>query len=383
MTHVGFIGAAKRWMHDLRLQRMLPPQRLTCAELEEVLGEKVRTCQPWMANWRNRVYRVELARGLPLVAKQICVPTEAKVLQQYEQLGLLARLRIPGLHMPRPVALLPWQRTYVMELARGTPLDAMLWYRPGVGELCQACTLTGKLLAHVHAAWTRVVAPVPVDALARDLAEMPGGFSSWEGQIVEQALAGLVSEPVAVGQLYLDFKPSNVLYQDGTLCLIDPPEEHREGVVLWDFALFRSYLRRELWKSLATPWGRRRWLLQEALAAFERGYLESWGRLAPAAAVSRLLVHVLELQRLGQLLALQRGKIDLARCPESPLPWRRDPLGLAYTAASLLLLAAQKRGLIVEMARLLRRCQDTGGIAARGTIYLEHRDPRRMKSVTQ
>jgi hypothetical protein len=238
--------------------------------------------------------------------------------------------------------------------------------------------MTGEILARIHGEWTRVVTAAPVTALASDLAETPGSFSHRENDIIGQALAVLADEPVAVGRLYLDFKPSNVLCRDDALSLVDAPEECSEGVLLWDFALFRSYLRRELWKSTTTPWSRRRRLLQKGLVSFQRGYVESWGRISPDTAVSRLLVCVLELQRAGQLLALQRGKIQLARYPGGPLAWRRDPLGLAYTAVTIPVLASQKRRLVVEMGRLLGRCDKTAGNAPRTTIYLGNRDTSRM-----
>jgi hypothetical protein len=72
--HVGFIRDATRWMQRLCVEQLAPPRRMGCADVERILGEPVRCCVPWVANWRNCVYRVDLGCGRVLVAKQACVP---------------------------------------------------------------------------------------------------------------------------------------------------------------------------------------------------------------------------------------------------------------------------------------------------------------------
>jgi len=51
-------------------------------DLEEALGERMQSCELLGHNWRNRVYRVDLANGRTVVAKQLVVGTDA-MLQYY------------------------------------------------------------------------------------------------------------------------------------------------------------------------------------------------------------------------------------------------------------------------------------------------------------
>jgi hypothetical protein len=40
-----------------------PVEPPTVSELEETLGQTVRECRLFAENWRNRIYRIELANG--------------------------------------------------------------------------------------------------------------------------------------------------------------------------------------------------------------------------------------------------------------------------------------------------------------------------------
>jgi hypothetical protein len=197
---------------------------------------------------------------------------------------------------------------------------------------------------------------VPVEALARDLAEMPWGFSPRQQETIGRALDHLASQVVAVGQPYLDFNPRNVLYHEGTVALIDPPGECRQGVLLWDFSTFRVDLCRELWKALVKrPWGRRRARVAEGLAAFEQAYVQGYAPRHPEVAVSPLLIRLLELQRVGQLLKQRVGHFRLVmRFKNNPLPLNRGRFqSMVFALGSLSLLEAQKRSLLWKMAQEL------------------------------
>src|SRR5207245_8682184 len=78
----------------------------TLVELEQALGERVQRYELWTQNWRNRVYRIELASGRAALAKQAVRGTEAMVQYQYDQLQLLSNLNIPGMRVPKALAFL-------------------------------------------------------------------------------------------------------------------------------------------------------------------------------------------------------------------------------------------------------------------------------------
>jgi hypothetical protein len=63
---------------------------------------------------------------------------------QYDQLGVLARLDIPGLPVPRALAFLRAKRVYVMEFARGETIESLVWNRTARNDLLRTCELAEK-----------------------------------------------------------------------------------------------------------------------------------------------------------------------------------------------------------------------------------------------
>jgi len=355
--HIGLIQEARVWMNELRAEVGDVPPLLTIADLRAVLGDAVTSCELWRANWRNRVYIVRLHGGRTMVAKQMCVPSNVPVEREYEQLQTLARLQVPGLRVPGLVALLPQCRVYVMEFIPGRTVHALFWQRSGWADLPQACALAGDMLGRLQQEWTAHVTTVPVQELADDLAAMPGGYSARQWRTVRQALDAVADQQVAIGLLYRDFKTDNILVHGDGLALIDPPLEFRRGILLWDYATFRSSLCWQLWKRQITrPASRQHQLVRACLAGFDAAYARHVAVPAQLSPGFPLLLRLLELQQVGQLLVFQAGKLRLA-CQ------RRNPLAqsgqyLRELCASLLWLPAmqlRKQCLIGQIRRLLLR----------------------------
>src|SRR6184192_838005 len=133
-----FVRAAQLRVAELHASTAHPVDPPNLLELEQALGEQVQKCELWAQNWRNRVYRIELASGHTALAKQAVRGTEATVQYQYDQLGVLARLDIPGLRVPRALAFLRAKRVYVMEFARGKTIESLVWNRTARYDLLRA-----------------------------------------------------------------------------------------------------------------------------------------------------------------------------------------------------------------------------------------------------
>ena len=351
----GYVQAALRRLDEVPTSEAVLLEPPTLSELEEALGERVQRCELWKGNWRNRIYRLELARGGAAVAKQMIVGTDAKFQCEYDQLGRLARLQIPGLRVPEVLALLPAKRTYVMELAPGKTIPALMRDRKHSDDLLKACELAGKILARIHLAWTQQIRPMPVDSLARDLAVTPWHLSSREEKILQSTFERLAGAELRIGEVYYDYKPANFLFEHDELFLIDPPGVLRQGVQLWDFSIFRSFMRRELWRfSLGRPFDRRRAGIRQAMAAFEYGYLANVGPPYPEPGLFASVVRFFELQRTAVLMTLQKGKVDAARqkMPIADHARLGNPLANRIT---LPLLEIEKRWLFRQLARELPR----------------------------
>src|SRR5438105_5052684 len=117
LMRCGHIAAIHERFERLRASRsdvVTPP---TVAEVEKALRQPVRACELHRENWRNRVYRVELASGAVVIAKQVLIGTEGTVHRQSDELEGLGQLQIPGLQVPKPLALLPEKRVFIMEFA--------------------------------------------------------------------------------------------------------------------------------------------------------------------------------------------------------------------------------------------------------------------------
>ena len=350
----GFIQAAHRRVEEMRgwKPESLPPP--TASELAEALGEEVQACALWVENWRNRVYRIELAGGGAALAKQVVMTTDAMLQYQYDQLRTLAALEIPGLRIPRALALLRTKRAFVMEFAQGRPIPpTLVWNRATASTVVPACELAGKILAGIHLARTERIGPIPIEALARDLNAAPWRLSSREAKVLQLALERLNGTEVRLGEVYYDYKAANLLFENGHLFLVDPPDVFRQGVLLWDFSCFRSSMRRHLWRfSLRRPFAGRRALIREGAIAFERGYLASLSEPPLESALFAAAIWLFELQRTALLMTMQEGKVSLAR---QKMPIACDaPLGNPLAnRLTLPLLDLEKRWLFSQLAREL------------------------------
>jgi len=235
--------------------------------------------------------------------------TDATFQYQYDQLQALAKLQIPGLRIPKPLGLFHAKRTFVMEFARGKTIGTLVWNDTRGDDLLPACELAGKILARIHIAWTKEVAPMPVELLASDLATAPWHLSLREEKILESAFEVLSKAQVSIGQIYYDYKPANLLFENNELFLIDPPEMLWLGIHLWDFSRFRGDMRRVLWRlSLRRPFHRRRGIVRQSLAKFERGYIESFTKRYPDPDLFAPATRLFELQHTALSMTTQKGK---------------------------------------------------------------------------
>ncbi len=348
----GHIETAHQRIKEMQPNRPHDPEPPTVFELEEALGERVHKCKLWKSNWRNRIYRLELASGVA-VAKQLLTGNSAKLQCEFDQLRLLARLEIPGLRVPKALALLPTKRAYVMESAPGKTIRGMLWNGSNGDDTLQACDLAGKILARIHIAWTQSIRPIPVELLARDLAAAHWHLSLSQRKILQSAFRSLAKVEVSIGQIYGDYNPANLLFKDGELYLIDPPSVVRRGVQLWDFSCFRSSMRRESWRlNLWRPFGRHAGMIKQSVAAFERGYLGSLNEGDSARTLFTLAARLFDLHRTAVLITLEKGKIDIARKKMSVAGAYH--LGYSLTnRVSLFLLKMEKCWLFRQLAREL------------------------------
>jgi hypothetical protein len=349
----GFIQDARQRIEETRRSEIDPVEPPTVGELEKALGEPVQNFHLFAKNWRNRTYRIELVSGHVALAKQVIVGTDEMLRYQYDQLQALARLQIPGLRVPRGLGILPQKRVYLMEFAQGEPISHLIWNQTSEGDPLPACELAGKIIAQLQIARTDKIGPIPAELLARDFAAAPWHLSSREENILQAVLETVAQLQVSMGRVYGDYTPENVLFSNNELFLVDPPGRLLRGAHLWDFAVFRSSMRRHLWNfTLRRPFDRRRAIITQSLAAFDRSYLASLTERPREPALFTLAARLFELQRTGYSMTLRKGKVDLAR---QKLPIARDKnLGDSLAARiTLLLLEIEKRWLFQQLAREL------------------------------
>src|SRR5437899_13093241 len=170
------------------------------------------------------------------------------VQHQYNQLEQLSKLDIPGMRVPKALAFLGAKRVYVMEFAPGKTIESLLWNRSGQADLLLACELAGKILAQMHILRTEKISPLPVEPLARDLAAAPWHLSSREQTILQLALETFARAELRIGEIYYDYKPANLLFDNNELFLVDPPDTLRQCTHFCEFLAFQSTLRRLRWK---------------------------------------------------------------------------------------------------------------------------------------
>lgn len=347
----GYVQVALQRFEAMRATPDLEFAEPTPSELAEVSGKNVRRCELRARNWRHRVYFVEFEDGTLAIAKQSSMGNDGMVSFQYEQLRRLANLNIPELRVPKQLGLFPEKRVQLMEFAPGKTLEALAWSSP---DVLVACDLAGKALAEIELARMETIAPVPVELIARDLAAAPWRLSAREKELLNRALNNLAKTNVRIGEVYYDYKLSNLLFHNNQLVLLDPPDTLWRGAHLWDFACFRSSIRRHIWRMiLQKPLAiRQRHLVRKAFGAFESAYRGSFAERSQNCAFSALAVRLFELQRNAVLITNQQAKIRLTR---EKLPIARgkrlgNPLANRMT---LPLLAFETRWLFRQLAREL------------------------------
>ena len=163
---------------------------------------------------------------------------------------------------------------------------------------------------------------MPVGVLARDFDAAPWHLSSREKAILNTSLEVVAQAKVRMGRVCYDYQCKNLMYNNGKLTLIDPPDALWQGIHLWDYSRFRSGLRRILWRMyLSQPSQRhRRARLRETLSAFNRGYIECFDDQHPEPAYFALATRLLELQHTGMSMVMNYGKLNLASQRRSFVP---------------------------------------------------------------
>jgi len=350
----GYVQGAYRRSEAMRSSEIDPVEPPTVGELEEALGEAVAKCDLLAKNWRNRVYRIEIAHGGFVLGKQLVRGTDAMLQYQYEELRVLAALQIPGLRVPNTFGLLPAKRILLIEFVPGKTIETLAWTSE---DVIPACELAGKILARLQVARTESVSLMPVEVIARDLALAPWHLSLREEKILQLTLAKLAVAEVRIGHVYYDYKPANLIYKNSELFfLVDPPDVWWRGVHLWDYACFRGSMRRHLWRiSLRRPYDRhRRTIIRQSLVAFEQGYFTSFMKKHPEPHLFTLAVKLFELQRTAVLMTMQKAKIAAARqkTPGASAKRLGNPL---VNRLTLPLLEIEKRWLFHQLTRELRR----------------------------
>ena len=347
----GYIQDARQRIEVTRNSEIGPVEPPTVGELGKAFGEPVQNFHLFAKNWRNRVYRIKLVSGHVALAKQVIVGTDEMFRYQYDQLQALATFQIPGLRVPRGLGILPQKRVYLMEFARGKPISHLIWNKTSQRDLLPACELAGKIIAQLQIARTDKVGPMPVESLARDFAAAPWHLSSREENILQAVLGSVAQLQVSMGRVYGDYTAENLLFSNNELFLVDPPGKLRQGAHLWDFAVFRSSMRRHLWNfTLRRPLDRRGAIITQGLAAFDRSYLASLIERPREPALFALAARLFELQRTAVSMTLRKGKVDLAR--QKLAIARNKNLGDSLAARiTPLLLETEKRWLFRQLAR--------------------------------
>jgi hypothetical protein len=347
-----YVLAARRRVEDMRSRAATSLEPPTLSELEEVLGERLQKVKLMAQNWRNRIYRIELANGDLVLAKQVVVATAEMFEYQYKELQALSNLQIAGLRVPKPCGVMPAKRVYLMGFAPGKPIPDLV-EGPRSKDLPGACQLAGKILARLQVNWTRQIYPMPVAALDRDFAAAPWRLSPNEQRTLRTAFACLQDAHIIVGPVYYDYKAANLLSEKGELSLVDPPDTERQGAHLWDFSCFRSSMRRHLWRfRLRRPLDRRARLIKEGLIAFEQSYLANLTQRHPQPLLFAVATRLFELQRTAVLMTMQLGKIEIT-AREATASARAELGGLIANRMTLPLLRMEKRWLFRQLAREL------------------------------
>lgn len=348
----GFVQGAWRRIEAMRSSGVDSLEPPTLGELEEALGQAIKKYELLAENWRNRIFRIELGTGDLVLGKQLVMGTDAMLRCQYEQLRDLKTLHVPGLRVPDIFALLPEKRLLLIQFVPGKTIETLAWTSD---DVVPASALAGRTLAQFQLARTESIGPIPIEIIARDFAMAPLRLSRWEEKVLRSAFETLAAAEVRIGHVYYDYKPANLIYQNDELVfLIDPPDIQWRGAHLWDYACFRSSMRRHLWRIRLRRLHDQHQcaIIRQSLIAFEHGYLETFTTRDLKSSLFEPAVRLFELQRNAVLTTMQKAKVSLARQRHPAARGGRfgNPLANRLT---LPLLQIERRWLFRQLAREL------------------------------
>ena len=218
------------------------------------------------------------------------------------------------MRVPKALAFLRAKRVYVMEFAPGNTIESLLWNRSRRADLLLACQLAGKILAQMHVLRTEMIAPMPVERLARDLAAAPWQLSSREQKILQSALKTFSRAELRMGEIYYDYVGPDYLHAIGARLLRGRDFGARDIASHAPVGVIDATMAKHLWRlSWRRPFDRRRTPIRQGMAAFEGGYLANIGMSYPEPKLFASVVRFFELQRTAVLMTMQKGKVDAAR----------------------------------------------------------------------
>lgn len=272
--------------------------------IEGILEEKVHNIELWIENRNSRIFMIKTKKNETIVGKQSKTIGPSKLENEYKSLNKLFELDCPNLSMPKTYGFNALNNIYLMDLVNGKSIASLIRKKHNKISLIDACRVSGKVIAEIHTLWnidSRLTNEIEV--LFEDLWKIPKGYTDKEHETLQAALNLLKGKYFPIGKVYKDFDPLNVFYNKGKISLIDPPEIFIENLLYWDLATFCIGLHKALLKS--SIFKRNKSMIDKCESVFLTEYISNLQNKKVHIEDIKLMVSILELQRIGELMVFQ------------------------------------------------------------------------------
>lgn len=293
------------WSNNSEKNDTIRVAKITPEVVGDIVQKEITEFETWIENRNSIIYKFK-ADDKYLVGKLSKHMTPAEVVNELTTFKELSSIKSSELLIPQVYGHREDLRIYVMDLISGKTLSSMVGENKSKGQLLESCKLVGKILSTIHSEWSEKVNEHKTLEIIDDIKRMPGGISKKENKKLQKAYEFLKNDPLPVGKIYKDFDPINIFYKQGTLALIDPPENNIYGVLYWDLATFfiglrKAILKKKLFISRTDS---------EFLDQCKHVVLHEYQKGSTIQTLPKkkfdLIIALLELQRIGELLVFQK-----------------------------------------------------------------------------
>lgn len=275
-------------------------------DFKEILDLPVKNAKVLVENRNSIIYLIIIKDGKKIVGKQSKSLSFEILNQEYNSILKMYELNNAVFCNPMGFGLNREHNIYFLKYINFSSVAELLKSTNGIHNLQNISGLIGQGLFKIHSKLNNNMQYVDDNhQLIKDVLKTPIKINRRKKNILTKAKQALEGISFPYGLVYRDFDPLNVYVSGNTLSLIDPPERFVKTYLFWDIATFSVGIKKELI--------RRKFVISKEvydkvdciIGAITNEYIQNIKSENKNKNSVKLIILILELQRLGELIGNQ------------------------------------------------------------------------------